>query len=280
MPHGPSPESPHRHSFSRRTVLYVATLTPLENGAFSVRVATVAGQGSGTSEGVQIVAEPESASAAADHRSGPRRRGDVLEAAILDATIAELTEVGYWQLTMEGVAARAHTGKASLYKRWPNRAELVVAALRHHGGPPLSTPTDTGSLREDVLALLRRGAKSLNGLFGEAVRGLMAESLRSPEDTAQLRANMFTSRNRLMREILERAAARGEIPADAINPRVISFAPALVDHHFLIHGAPIPDEVLTDIVDSLLLPLLVSDPGSAGRGDEGRGRDASAPTDR
>lgn len=196
----------------------------------------------------------------ADHRTGPRRRGEVLEAAILDATIAELTEIGYWQLTMEGVAARARTGKASLYKRWPNRAELVVAALRHHGGPPLATPTDTGSLRGDVLSLLRRGAKSLNGLFGEAARGLMAESLTSPENTANVRAHMFTSRNRLMREILERAAARGEIRPDAINAQVIGFAPALVDHHFLVHGAPIPDKVLTDIVDNLLLPLLTPSP--------------------
>lgn len=216
------------------------------------------------------MAEPEPASAA-DHRSGPRRRGDVLEAAILDATIAELTEVGYAQLTMEGVAARARTGKASLYKRWPNRAELVVAALRHHGGPPPAAPPDHGSLREDTLALLRHGAKSLNGLFGEAVRGLMAESLNHPELTENLRATMFTSRDRLMREILERAAARGEIAADAINPQVISFAPALVDHHFLIHGAPIPDEVLTDIVDCLLLPLLTSAPGNAAGGHGARG---------
>ncbi|WP_255949575.1 TetR/AcrR family transcriptional regulator [Streptomyces odontomachi] len=202
------------------------------------------------------MAEPAEWTAAADHRKGPRRRGEELRAAILDATIAELSEVGYAKLAMERVAARARTSKASLYSRWPNRAELVVAALRHHGGPPLAGPADTGSLREDVLALLRHGAKSLNGLFGEAVRGLMAESLTSPEDTENLRANMFTSRNRLMREILERAAARGEIAEDAIKPQVISFAPALVDYHFLVRGAPIPDEVLTTIVDDLLLPLL------------------------
>lgn len=82
-------------------------------------------------------------------------------------------------VTMEGVAALARTGKASLYKRWPNRAELVVAALRRHGGPPLATPADCGSLREDALALLRRGATSLNGLFGEAVRGLIVVRLYS-----------------------------------------------------------------------------------------------------
>jgi Tetracyclin repressor-like, C-terminal domain len=115
------------------------------------------------------------------------------------------------------------------------------------------------SLREDVLSVLRRGAESLNGLFGEAARGLMAENLTNPGDTEKLRAHMFTGRNKLMREILERAAARGEIRADAIKPNLIGFAPALVDHHFLVYGAPIPDDVLTGIVDDLLLPLLAAE---------------------
>lgn len=199
-----------------------------------------------------------SAAGTVDHRKRPRRRGKVLDAAILDATLAELAEVGYWRLVMERVAARANTSKASLYKRWPNRAELVVAALRHQGGGvPVPAP-DTGSLREDVLTLLRNAASILNGLFGEVVRGLMAENLTSPEHTVRLRAHMFTSRDKLMREILERAAIRGDIPLAAIRPPLIGFAPALVDHYFLIHGAPIPDEVLREIVDDLLLPLLTN----------------------
>jgi AcrR family transcriptional regulator len=206
-----------------------------------------------------MVATPAGpAAGAVDHRKGPRRRGEVLDTAILEATLAELAEVGYARLAMGRIAARAHTSKASVYKRWPNRAELVVAALQH-GLPAEPDPVpDTGSLREDVLALLRRGAGLLDGLFGEAVRGLMVETLTDPERTARMRADMFTSRDNLMREILERAAARGDIPVTAITPRRIRFAPVLVDHHFLIYGAPIPDDVLRGIVDDLLLPLLTS----------------------
>jgi AcrR family transcriptional regulator len=178
-----------------------------------------------------------------------------LYAAIFDATLAELAEVGYARLTMERIAARAHTSKASLYKRWPNRAELVIAALRHKRGKPEPTP-DTGSLREDVLTLLRRGAARLNGLMGEVVRGLMAEALTDPTPIAKVRVNMFDTRNQIMREILTRAVDRGEIPASAIQSHLIGLAPALVDHHFLFHGAPIPDDVLTGIVDDILLPLL------------------------
>lgn len=186
---------------------------------------------------------------------GRRRHGEELYAAIFEATLAELADVGYSRLAMERIAARAHASKVSLYKRWPNRAELVVAALRHQPGQPQPTP-DTGDLREDVLTLLRGGAARLDGVFGEAVRGLMAETLTDAERTASVRANMFTARDRRMGEIFERAVARGDIPAGVVTPQLIGLAPALVDHHFLFHGAPIPDDLLTGIVDNVLLPLL------------------------
>ena len=192
---------------------------------------------------------------AVDHRTRPRRRGEVLYAAIFDAVFAELAEVGYARLTMERVAARARTSKASLYKRWPNRAELVIAALRHRRGEPEPGP-DTGSLRTDVLSLLRRGAERLDGIMGEVIRGLMAETLVGESPLAKVRVSTFDTRNRLMTEIFTRAAERGEIRADLIRPPLVGLAPALVDHHFLFHGAPIPDEVLTGIVDDVLLPLL------------------------
>jgi AcrR family transcriptional regulator len=183
----------------------------------------------------------------------------VLYAAIFEATLAELAEVGYSRLAMERIAARAGASKMSLYRRWPNRAELVVAALLHQLVQPEPAP-DTGNLRDDVLTLLRRAAARLDGVFGEAVRGLMVETLTDPDRTAILRANMFTARDRLMRQILDRAVARGDIRPASVTPQLIGLAPALVDHHFLIHGAPIPDDLLTGIVDNVLLPLL----GTAG----------------
>ena len=193
----------------------------------------------------------------ADRRGQPRRRGEELYAAIFEATLAELAEVGYSRLAMERIAVRAGASKASLYRRWPSRAELVIAALGYHYAAPEPVP-DTGNLRDDVLALLRLGATRLNGIFGVAARGLMAETLTDPDRTASLRANIFTTRNRLMREILERAAARGDISPAAITPEFIELAPALVDHHFLMHGTPVPDEVLTRIVDNVLLPLITA----------------------
>src|ERR1700678_4607985 len=83
-----------------------------------------------------------------------RRRGEELERALLDAAWEELATVGFTSLTMESVAARAKTGVAVLYRRWANKDELVIAAIRHYGTTrPVEIP-DTGSLRGDMFALI------------------------------------------------------------------------------------------------------------------------------
>lgn len=89
---------------------------------------------------------------------GRRRHGAELEDALLQAAWDEVTSVGYANLTMEGVAARAHTSKAVLYRRWPGRAALILAAVRRRVIPITREVPDTGDLREDVLAVLRHSA--------------------------------------------------------------------------------------------------------------------------
>src|SRR3954463_12484992 len=105
-----------------------------------------------------------------------RRRGPELEAVLLDAAWDELMESGYARLTMEAVAARAHTGKQVLYRRWRNRAELVVAAMRHGTGSIVENVPDTGKLREDVLGVLRLMAERFATLGPDVVHGLLAEA--------------------------------------------------------------------------------------------------------
>src|SRR5216683_6920057 len=97
------------------------------------------------------------ATAAGGARPGPprtRRRGAVLEDAILDAAWDELAAVGYAQVTMAGIAARAGTNKAALYRRWPNRTELLAAAIDRRVVPLGVESIDTGGLRGDVIAVL------------------------------------------------------------------------------------------------------------------------------
>src|ERR671929_129186 len=97
-------------------------------------------------------------------------RGEALEAAILEAAWEELDAVGYASLTMEGVAARAGTSKAVVYRRWSNRAELVLAAMRRRGPLLPDRVADTGGLRGDVLALLRWMSQRVEEIGAETLR--------------------------------------------------------------------------------------------------------------
>lgn len=192
-----------------------------------------------------------------DHRRRPRRRGAALDEAIFQAVLDELAEVGYARLTMEGVAQRARAGKASLYRRWPTRIELVMDAV-YSRLPDPAAPPDTGSLRGDLLALLRANAEALAGPAGEALRGLLSEALADSEVIARVRRNSQGATLRIMREILRRAADRGEIDAAAVTDRRLETGHALLRYHFLFNGTPIPDQVITGIVDEVLLPLFRS----------------------
>ncbi len=195
------------------------------------------------------------ANAPVDHRKGPRRRGDTLYAAIYEATLEELTAVGYADLKMEHVANRAHASKGSLYRRWSSRAELVVDAV-HHTIPSCAERPDTGCVREDLLGCLRGFATLLNGPSGEAIRGLMAETMRNPDLMKVVRIRFIDPGVNLFLEVLRRGTIRGEVRATALSPRIAGLGPDLLREHFMVHRTPIPDRVLIEIVDDVLIPLI------------------------
>jgi AcrR family transcriptional regulator len=190
-----------------------------------------------------------------DHRKRPRRRGEALFAAIYQAVVDELAESGYAGLTMERVAERAQTGKASLYRRWPNRFELVIDTA-YHFLPQSADVADTGSLRGDLLAMLRAVSASLAGPAGQAMRGLLSEVVRDAGQAAQVRARSRGNSATAMRDVLRRAADRGEADPTAITERQMEAGISMLRFHFLTHGAPIPEETIVGIVDEVMLPLL------------------------
>jgi AcrR family transcriptional regulator len=192
-----------------------------------------------------------------DHRKQPRKRGDELNAAIYQATLDELAEVGYAKLTMERVAERAKTGKAALYRRWSSRMELAVDAV-YHAMPDPTSPPDTGSLRGDVLAQLRSSADLLAGPAGEALRGLLGDVLSDPARTAELRQHSHGNGRKVMVEIARRAVERGEIDRDAVTPRRLDVPQAMLRQYFLFNGVPIPDDVIVEIVDEVVVPLFLA----------------------
>jgi AcrR family transcriptional regulator len=195
-----------------------------------------------------------------DYRNRPRRRGEVLSTAIFQAVLDELADVGYARLTMERVAERAGASKASLYRRWPSRMELTIDAVHYLAPDPTSAP-QTGSLRGDLLAWLRLIAGLLTGPAGEALRGLLGDALSDPARTLELRTRSRGTGHRAMQEITGRAVERGEIEAGAVTPRRLDVAESMLRHQFLVAGAPIPDQVIVEIVDEVLLPLFHSSVG-------------------
>ncbi|WP_328609160.1 TetR/AcrR family transcriptional regulator [Amycolatopsis sp. NBC_00345] len=189
-----------------------------------------------------------------DHRTLSRRRGKELDDAILDAALAELTEYGYAAFSLDRVAERARTGKTSVYKRWPGRPEIVIALLSRL--PERIELPDTGDLREDLLALLRTLANRLAGPLGQVMPGLLAESIKDPELRDAFRAHIFAARPLPTQQILQRAIERGQATDSAAGLQVAMIGPALIREHFLLHGAPIPESVIADIVDNTVLPLV------------------------
>ncbi|MEV0628431.1 TetR/AcrR family transcriptional regulator [Nonomuraea wenchangensis] len=190
-----------------------------------------------------------------DHRKLPRRRGDALNAAIYRATLDELAESGYAGLTMERVAERAKASKASLYRRWPSRLELVAEAVRTVLPTPESVP-DTGELRGDLVAMLGQAARALSGPAGEALRGLLGEALSSGSQLGAMRRTSHGMGRKAMEEVVRRAVERGEVDPGAVTPRRLDAGHALLRHHFLFNGTPIPDELVVQIVDEVLVPVL------------------------
>jgi AcrR family transcriptional regulator len=184
-----------------------------------------------------------------------RRRGQTLEQAIFQAVLDQLQAVGYARLTMEGVAGRAHTGKAALYRRWPRKEDLVVDAL-DHVLPSLDDLPDHGDVREDLLELLRRLAAMVNSSTGCALRCLLAEVDRGHPFARLLHERVFAPRKHAFRAVLERAAERGQLRSDAASQLVADVGPAMVVQRFLAEGPPVPDDYVVSILDEVVLPLL------------------------
>ena len=187
-----------------------------------------------------------------------RRRGPQLESALLDAAWDELVEVGFANLTMESVAARAQTGVAVLYRRWANKDQLAFAAIEHYGhARPVEIP-DTGTLRGDMLALLTAMSRARATFMAVAAAagfsGLLASTGLTP---AQAREKLLgDGRVRGDQIIFRRAQDRGEIDLKRIPPAVLAMPFDLVRHDLLMNLGPVKPERITSIVDEIFLPLV------------------------
>ncbi|MFE9445230.1 TetR/AcrR family transcriptional regulator [Streptomyces sp. NPDC006602] len=186
-----------------------------------------------------------------------RRRGAVLERAILDAALDQLSTVGWKGLTMEGVAASAQTGKAAVYRRWPSKEDLVADALKA-GLPSFEEAPDLGSVREDLLTLCRRARDAMFSRPGFALRAVIHEC--DPVQAERFHGVIFGGvvepTVRLLRETITRGIERKEVRGDAANSYVFDAIPAMMMYRSKVCSSEWNDQDLEEMVDQLMVPLL------------------------
>jgi AcrR family transcriptional regulator len=165
-----------------------------------------------------------------------RPRSPAADEAILAATLELLAEEGYRALSVERVRERAGVGKATIYRRYASKEELVRAAIRHlHYDLPL--PADSGSLLGDFAALARSATEgaSVTGAFTLMPR-LLADVANDRDMHALFAENLVEPRRRIVREILRRAIARGEVRADVDVDLAVDLLVGPVIYRIIITG--------------------------------------------
>jgi AcrR family transcriptional regulator len=190
-----------------------------------------------------------------------RPRDQSRDAAILEATLQVLGEVGYDQLTLDAVAAKAQASKATIYRRWAGKPALVVEAFqtlkpKAEGDGPVDYWPDTGSLRGDLLAGIGRFKERLDSEEGRLMLAVMTAQARDPELAAAMRAATYDDKCRSCRMLADRAIARGELTDTRGADTFVEVLPAIMFNRLLVTGEPFDDAFLTHVVDDIALPLL------------------------
>jgi AcrR family transcriptional regulator len=185
--------------------------------------------------------------------SRSRRRGEVLERALYEATLAELSQVGYGRLTMEGIAARAHTGKAALYRRWASKHDLVHAALVF-ALPPMPEPRSGRSARDALLTLFIAHRDVLAGKTAFPGLDTIHQLLHEPEMRIIFADAVVGPRLKITESILQAGVEAGEVDPATLTPLTARIGPALINHHFLLTGEPPNRRELALVVDAVIPP--------------------------
>lgn len=192
------------------------------------------------------------------HAKLGRKRDHTRDPEILEAAIAVLSESGYEAMTMDMVATRAKAGKATLYRRWPSKAELVIEAVAcmKQGMNAVENAPDTGTLRGDLVGLIRPHSLEDSERKMQVMGGLVSMLSRDPQLADAVNEAITEPRARLNRLLMERAAARGEISADADLDTISHIAPSMTAYRTLVQRKPVDRAFLIGLIDGVVLPAL------------------------
>lgn len=166
-----------------------------------------------------------------------------------------LAEVGYDRMTMDAIAGRAHASKATIYRRWSGKADLVVAALEQHATTSTVVP-DTGSLRGDLVAVVDDLRATLAAQDAAVVLGLLTAMRGEPRLAGIVRHRFVEVKRHAFDAVLGRAAASGELPGSTDRALLAEVSSALLFSRLFVTGGPLDAGFVEHLVDAVLMPLI------------------------
>ena len=181
-----------------------------------------------------------------------RPRSQEADRAILTATVDLLASRGLAAMSIEEVAARAGVGKATIYRRWSSKGLLALDAFVTSFQEQQPLP-DTGTLRGDLIAALTAWVRAVTETsMGTMLTGLVAEAQHDEELRAGWRDRVLEPLRSQHRIMLDRAIARGEIPATVDQEVVLDLFFGAAQHRLLLGHLPLTDEFIREVVDVIL----------------------------
>lgn len=187
-----------------------------------------------------------------------RKRDHTRDAVILDAALEVLAEVGYAGMTMDMVAVRAKAGKATVYRRWPSKAEVVLDAVARmkRGMVDLERLPDTGTLRGDLVALIKPQSIAEEEQKLKVMAGLASMLSHDPDLADAVNAAVNEPWVDAYRVLMRRSVDRGEIPGSIYFETLVHIVPSMAAYRVIIQRKPVDREFLLSLIDGLLLPAL------------------------
>lgn len=210
---------------------------------------------------VEHAAEPSFAPLTSEippHPRPGRKRDHTRDPEILDAAIEVLAETGYDGMTIDMVAARAKAGKATLYRRWPSKSDLVIDAVAcmKKAAIDWTTLPDTGTLRGDLVAMIHPPTVDDSEKRYRVMAGLVSMLSRNPELADAAQAAIVEPRAQVTAFFLRRAIERGEISAGCDVETLAVLTPSMVAFRVLILRKPVDRHFLENIIDNVLMPAV------------------------
>ena len=176
------------------------------------------------------------------------------ERELLAVTLRLLQEHGYERLTLDEVAAAGRASKATMYRRWPTKAELVLAAFIE-GVSQDAVPPDTGSLRDDLIAI-GDTVCAQSTEHAATMRAVLGEVSRNPALNDAMQEQLFDQRKAMMRQVLKQAVDRGEIGPDAVNNELWDLLPGYLLYRTVIQNRLPARRTVRALVDDVIMPSL------------------------